>query len=110
MRSVASAEYMEQLKSIGYSFSGWVREEGDSLQKLDIAISDPEPSGKGDSVCQLLCPFFRATPYSIYGVEHDQALELSRQFVETRLRYRNAGVTDDGGNEIFLPPVRKTSD
>ena len=96
---------MEQLKSVVYRFSGRVRLEDGSLEALSMEIFAPEDSGEGDSVCQLVCPFLRAKPFSIYGVDHAQALELSCHFVETSLKYMNATLVDADGKTIELPPV-----
>ena len=96
---------MEQLKSVVYRFSGHVRLEDGSLEALSMEIFAPEDSGEGDSVCQLSCPFLRAKPVSIYGVDHQQALELSRRFVESNLEHMNATLVDADGKTLELPPV-----
>ena len=68
----------------------------------------PEDSGEGDSVCQLACPFLPAKPFSIFGVDHEQALELSRRFVEASLEHMNACLVDADGKPLSLPPVPAT--
>jgi len=97
--------HMEQLKSSVYRFSGFVRLEDGSREALSMEIFAPEDSGEGDSVCRLTCPFLRAQPFAIFGVDHAQALELSRRFVEASLEHMNATLVDADGKTIELPPV-----
>jgi len=96
---------MEQLNSVIYRFSALARGEDGSRKEFSVEISVPEDSGEGDSVCQLSCPFLRAEPFSIYGVDHEQALELSRRFVEASLEHMNVRLVDADGRTVRLPPV-----
>ena len=98
---------MEKLKNIVYRFEGFARSEDGGLSELSVAISAPEDSGKGDSVCLLYCSYIDATALSIYGVDHDQALELSRRFVEASLEHMNVTLVDAEDKPIDLPPVPK---
>jgi hypothetical protein len=101
---------MEQLENIVYRFTGFVRTKDGTTEAISVAISAPRYSGKGDSVCLLFYPFLRAKPFSIYGVDHDQALELSRRFVEADLENADARLVDDSGSSVELPPVPKASE
>jgi hypothetical protein len=96
---------MEQLKPVVYRFSGFACLEDGSREELSVEISAPEDSGEGDSVCALSCPFLRTRPFSIFGVDRQQALELSRRFVEASLDHMNARLVDADGKTIALPPV-----
>ena len=98
---------MEQLKSVVYRVSAFVRREDGLREEFSMEISAPEDSGEGDSVCQLSCPFLRAKPFSIFGVDHQQALDLSRRFVEANFEHMNACLVDAGGKPVQLPPVPK---
>lgn len=77
---------------------------------LSVAISAPADSGRGDSVCRLLCPLLGAKPISIYGVNHDQALELSRRFVELGLEHKDLALVDAEGRPAVLPLVPKADE
>ena len=99
---------MEQLKSVIYRYSGLVRLADGVVEELALEVSAPEPSGKGDSVCRLSCPFVAEKTLSIYGVDDEQALELSRRFVEASLEHMNACLVDADGNPVSLPPVPAT--
>ena len=98
---------MEQLKSVVYRFSAFVRREDGSRVEFSMEIFAPEDSGEADSVCQLSCPFLRAKPFSIFGVDHQQALDLSRRFVESNFEQMNACLVDADGKPVQLPPVPK---
>lgn len=102
---MAAAGYMEQLKSVVYRFSAFARREDGSREEFAMEISALEDSGKGYSVCHLSCPFLRSKPYSIHGVDHRQALELSRRFVEINLEHMNACLVDADGEPMELPPI-----
>jgi hypothetical protein len=101
---------MEQLDQPVYQFDGFVRSEKGTIEPISIAVFAPTDSGKGDSVCLLCCPFLRTKPFSIYGVDHDQALELSRRYVEMHMEYMNACIVDADGKPVELPPVPKARD
>lgn len=90
-----------------YRFSAFARSKDGTTDVLSVAISAPADSGEGDSVCLLCCPLLGAKPISIYGVDHEQALELSRRFVEASLEYMDATLVDAEGRPIELPPVPK---
>lgn len=98
---------MEQLEHIVYRFKGFARNKDGGLVELSVAISAPADSGKGDSVCLLSFPLLREKPFSIYGVDHDQALELSRRFVEIGLENQILTLVNTGGRAVDLPPVPK---
>lgn len=76
---------------------------------LTVAIAAPEESGLGDSICRGYCSFLDATPFTIYGVDHQQALELSRRFIESNLEHMNAYLVDAEGRRVELPPVPPVS-
>lgn len=96
---------MEQLKSVAYRFSAFARAADGTLTEFCVAISPPEARGEGDSFCHILCPFLRAKPFTIYGVDHEQALDLSRRFVELSLEHREVELVDADGRPVPLPPV-----
>jgi hypothetical protein len=96
---------MEQLGPIACEFSAFVRREDGSPAEFSFAISHPRDSGEGDSVCSVFCPFLRTKPYQIYGVDHEQALQLSRRFIEINLECRNLALVDAQGQPLELPPV-----
>ncbi|MDP6428602.1 MAG: hypothetical protein QGH73_00745 [Rhodospirillales bacterium] len=95
---------MEQLESIIYRFSAFACNEDGIRDDFSVAVSAPEFSGEGDSFCLMSCPFLRAKPFTIYGVDHEQALELSLRFVEISLGHMNAHLVDGDGNDVQLPP------
>ena len=109
-RRIATFGHMEQLDQPVYRFDGFARRENGTIEPISIAIFAPKDSGKGDSVCLLCCPFLRAKPFSIHGVDHDQALELSRRYIEWDLGYMNACLVDADGEPVELPPVPKASE
>ena len=88
-----------------YSFSAFVRSKEGTVHPFLVKISAPEDSGKGDSVCSVSCPFLRAKPFSIFGVDHTQAIELSCRFIEANLEHLDACLLDANGRSIDLPPV-----
>ena len=88
-----------------YSFSAFVRRKDGTVQPFHVEISAPKDSGKGDSVCSVSCAFLRAKPFSIFGVDHSQAAELSRRFVEANLEHLSARLLDVDGRPVELPPV-----
>jgi hypothetical protein len=102
---MAPTEYMEQLDSPAYQFSAFANDADGRRTEFYVAISAPESRPKGDSFCRVACPFFRKKPFTIYGVDHEQAIELSRRFVELTLEHMNAQLVDAGGNVVELPPV-----
>lgn len=97
---------MEQLKPVVYRFSAFACLEDGSREEASIEIFAPEDSGEGDSVCALSCLFLRTRPFSIYGVDDQQALDLSRRFVEASLEHMNARLVDVDGKPIALPLSR----
>ncbi len=107
---MATLGYMEQLEQPIYRYTGFVRSENGAIEPVSIAIFAPTDSGRGDSVCRLCCPFLRTKPFSIYGVDHDQALELSRRYVEMDLEYMNASIVNADGTPIELPAVPKADE
>lgn len=94
---------MEQLEPISYRFSAFVRSEDGSLTEFSLAISSPRDSGEGDSVCTVFCPFLRAKPVQIYGIDHEQALQLARRYIEINLECDNLTLVDSDGNSVGLP-------
>lgn len=96
---------MEQLDSIAYEFSAFVRGEAEALTEFSFVISKPRDSGEGDSVCAIACPFLRAEPFQIYGGDDDQALELSLRFIEVNLEHRNLKLVNERGQPVELPPL-----
>ena len=72
-----------------------------------MAIRAPEGVGKMLAACQVICPMVRAKPLTIHGVHGDQAIELSRHFVEAWLRMGGVRLVDSEGRPVQLPPVPK---
>ena len=103
--SVAATGYMEQLGPIIYRVAAFARSEDGTVQPFVAEVSAPEDSGKGDSVCAVSCPYLRAKPFSIYGVDHSQAVELSRWFIERSLADMSVGLVDSEGEPTALPPL-----
>jgi hypothetical protein len=96
---------MQQLKPVIYRVSAFARSGDGAVQPFLVEISAPEDTGEGDSVCSVSCPYLRAKPFSIFGVDHRQALELSRRFIVSNLDHMNVCLADADGNPVELPPV-----
>lgn len=96
---------MEQLGPVIYSFSAFVRSKDGTVHPFLVEISAPQDSGKGDSLCSVSCPFLRTKPFSVFGIDHTQAVELSRRFVEANLEHMNARLLEADGRPVELPPV-----
>jgi hypothetical protein len=92
-----------------YSFSAVVRGEDGTEHPFHVEIAAPEDTGEGDSVCMVSCPFLRAKPFSIFGVDHAQAVELSRRFIEINLEHLAGHLVDADGAPVELPPVPAAS-
>jgi hypothetical protein len=88
-----------------FRVSAFVREEDGKVLPFLVEVSAPQDSGKGDSFCTVSCPFLRAKPFSIFGVDHAQAVERSRRFVELNLEHMNVDLIDANGDSIELPPM-----
>lgn len=72
-----------------------------------MAISAPEAIDEMLAACHLICPFVRPRALTIHGVDGNQALELSRRFVENWLREDGVRLVDAEGRTVPLPPVPK---
>ncbi|MEQ8832706.1 MAG: hypothetical protein RLW87_23070 [Alphaproteobacteria bacterium] len=70
-----------------------------------MAITSPRDSGMGESVCSTFIPFLRAKPFRIYGVDHEQALELSHRLIESMIAAQDFEVVDGDGVPVALPPL-----
>jgi len=104
-RPVAAIGHMERLRPIIYRVSAFARREDGTVQPFLAEVSAPEDTGKGDSVCSVSCPYLRAKPFSIYGIDDKQAIELSRRFIESNLEHMNVCLVDADGSPVELPPV-----
>ena len=53
--------------------------------------------------CTILCPALLEKPYTLYGVDDEQALELAVGFVRNMLGHGNVELIDAQGNKVGLP-------
>jgi len=105
--SLAAIGHMEQLKPIIYEFSAHACGEGGSPEPFYMAIRAPEDVSEMLAACQVICPMVRAKPLTIHGVDGDQAIELSRHFVEFWLSLGGVRLVDAEGRTVQLPPTPK---
>lgn len=54
--------------------------------------------------CRVHCPYFRETPFLIFGVDEAQACKLSRDVIQQMLADETL-LVDADGNEIPLPEI-----
>lgn len=91
---------MEQLDGI-IKFSANVRDKDGHTHPFYFSVSKPVVEDESASYCMLLCPYLRDQAFKIYGVDEDQAIELSIGFIADMLE--GQALLDDDGNKISLP-------
>lgn len=96
---------MEPLDSISYRFSAFARREDGTLTAFDVAIACPRVDSDGISGCKVYIPFLRAKPFEIFGIDDDQALELSHRFILSMTEAQDFEVVDEDGVPVALPPL-----
>lgn len=88
-----------------YRFAAQVRREGRRNEAFHVSIFPPEQTEAGDSVCSLSCLYLGERPFSIYGIDPAQVLQLAHRFVEISLEHMNARLVDAEGRLVDLPPI-----
>ena len=78
---------------------------GQDPKPLSVCISSPIKSSAGDYVAMVSCPYLDAEPFSIYGIDSEQALRLALRFVERSLEHMNARLVDTEGRSVALPRI-----
>lgn len=91
---------MEQLKDL-ISFSQYIKDEDESVYPFSFTISEPFADDEHSAYCILSCPYFRDKEFKIFGVDGEQAIELSLNFVAATLGEKT--IIDVDGNPVALP-------
>ena len=80
-------------------------ESGDgAVSPFVLRVSAPEYDDARGYFCRVHCPYFRETPFLIFGVDEAQARQLSIEFIE-RLLAGETRLVDDDGRDVALPTL-----
>ena len=80
-KELATLEYMEQLKRPILSFEASAERHDGTVVPFSLRVYEPELDEKLGNFCFIECPFIRQRPFRIFGVDQEQACELSVKFI-----------------------------
>jgi hypothetical protein len=89
---------------IALDFSAFVRSPDGTVSDFRLEIEGPHNDPQRGWFCFLRCPVLRTKPYLAFGVDAQQALELSVTFMNQVLLDRNLVLIDADGRAVTLPP------
>lgn len=95
---------MEPLNDIILDFSAFVKREDGSVVPFHLNVCAPQDREEGDSSCRVDCAFLREKPFQIFGVDGEQACELSIDFIRQMLEGQ-VELVDADGKPIDLPEI-----
>lgn len=96
---------MEPLEPTSYRFSAFARREDGTLTEVSVAIACPRVDTDGIAGCKVFIPFLRAKPFEIFGIDDEQALELSHRFILSMTEAQDFELVDGDGVPVALPPL-----
>jgi hypothetical protein len=96
---------MEQLGNIILNFEALVDEGVGTPIPFTLRISEPQFEEDGTAYCRIDCPYLRAKPFLIFGVDEEQSIELAITFVRKSIDAKNAKLTDENGAETAIPEI-----
>lgn len=101
---LATTRRMEQLNDPILEFEAFARTDGGDIAPFVLKVWGPERQDAGEYLCKIHCPYFGKGPFSIFGVDEDQACEEVTVFVERMLDGR-AVLVDKNGDNVDVPTV-----
>lgn len=110
-RSIAAIGCMEQLDNLILSFDAIAERGGDAAAPFSLRVSGPKYDEERGYFCHVECPLLRKKPFTIFGIDEEQACELSISFIRQSLIDVDVDLVDANGNEVDIPAInfsRKT--
>ena len=96
---------MEQLKRLILSFEASAERHDGTVVPFSLRVYEPELDEKLGDFCFIECPFIRQRPFRIFGVDQEQACELSVKFINWMLEYDVVRLMDAQGQEVHIPRI-----
>ena len=99
-KRVATARYVEPIGNIAKELRGFVEGADGSRTHVSARISEPMQSiGYNDHYCIVHCPHLFHEDKKIFGVDEDQALELSIMFIKKLLYHASVVLVEEEPSE-----------
>ena len=70
-----------------------------------LRVSRPEYDEARGFYCVVECPFLREKHFKIFGVDEEQACELSVEFIRQSIIDQKAGLIDEEGLDVSVPDI-----
>ncbi len=72
---------------------------------FSLRVLQPEYDEDRGFYCIVKCPFLRGKNFKIFGVDEEQACELSIEFIRQMIEDPKARLVDAQGLEVFVPDI-----
>jgi len=96
---------MGQLNETVLSFEAFVKGGDDAVVPFSLRVSQPEYDEGRGFYCLLECSYLGKKPFRIFGVDEEQACELSIGFIRQSMEDQKARLVDAQGREISVPDI-----
>jgi len=96
---------MEQLKQSILVFEAFAKGGDDAVVPFSLRILQPAYDEPRGYYCVLDCPNLGKKPFRIFGVDEEQACELSITFIRQLVVDQKAYLVDDQGQEVSIPEI-----
>jgi hypothetical protein len=92
------------MKEAAFHFVGRAVRSNGEIVDFEVRIMKAEPSAEveGMMACAIECPFLRQNPYLMLGADSEDALDMSRRFVQELLDLEGATLMDHAGKSTRL--------
>ncbi|MBL6948468.1 MAG: hypothetical protein ISR51_07300 [Rhodospirillales bacterium] len=96
---------MEQLNEIILSFEALAEGDDGTAVPFSLRVHQPEYDEDRGFYCVVECPFLRERHFKLFGVDEEQACELSIKFIRQSISDQRAHLVDEQGREVSVPYI-----
>lgn len=96
---------MGQLNQTILSFEAFMERGEGTTVPFSLRVSQPEYDEERGFYCVVECPFLREKHFKIFGVDEEQACELSIEFIRQMIEDPKARLVDAQGREVSVPDI-----
>jgi len=96
---------MGQLNETILLFEAFARGGDGVVAPFSLRISQPEYDDARGFYCVVECPFLREKHFKIFGVDEEQACELSVDFIRQSIADQKARLVNEQGGEVSVPDI-----
>ncbi len=96
---------MEQLNQILFSFEAFVERGDGTTAPFSLRVFQPAYEEGHGFYCIVECPFIREKHFKIFGVDEEQACELSIVFIRQSAEDMKAHLVDAQGNKVSITAI-----